>query len=146
MSIWNKEMINQESPFVLVVFHCTAVNLWCNSAVTFNKHIAPRSASDILITLITMLLWIAFQKQSTLFIHITLCLRFPYGDVIKRFSLPLYASCINTGKCRFMSASVYKPDIYHSQNQLELTEYCITCYPGKICWIGSWTLTFERWH
>lgn len=38
-------------------------------------------------------------------------------------------------KCSPLGPCVYKPDIYYSQNQ-ELTEYCITCYPGKICWIG----------
>ncbi len=87
--------------FASAVFCCTGVNLWCNSAVTFNKHIAPRSASDILITLITMQLWIAFQKPSAPFIHGALCLRSLHGGVIHRCSLPLYSSCINTGECKF---------------------------------------------
>lgn len=54
---------------------CFASQGWTSdSAVKFNKHIAPRS-SDILITLITMLLWIAFQKPGAPFIHGMLCLK-----------------------------------------------------------------------
>lgn len=74
------------------MFWFTGVNLWCNSSVTFNKHIAPRSASDILITLITMLLWIAFQKPIAPFIHGVLCLRSLHGGVIHGCSVPLYSS------------------------------------------------------
>lgn len=103
------------------------VNLWCNSAVTFNKHIAPRSVSDNLITLITMLLWIDFQKPRAPFIHGTLCLRSLHGGVIHECSVPLYSSCINTGECKLVCVQVcvclcpcvYRPEIYYSQDQPE---------------------------
>lgn len=98
--------------------------------------------SDILITLITMLLWIGFQKPSAPFIRATLCLRSLHRAVIQRYSLPILfimhqlwrmQVCVRLHLRAGLCPRVYTAQIYYSRDQPQLTELCITYYHGKIC-------------
>lgn len=134
--------------FFLEVFCFIGVSFWCNWAVTLNKHIALCSASDNLITLITMLLWIAVQKHWAPFIHVMLCLRSLHWGLVHWCSLPFslpHASI--PGECKSLCVSVYwfKSVCLSAGDLLQprsTTAHWIMHHllSGKICWIWlSWT-------
>lgn len=95
--------------------------------------------SDILIILIMMLLRIAFQKRSALFIYSTLCLRSLYGGVIEGCSLPLYTSRICAGVRRFVCVGACGFTSVCLQSR-----YLLQHRPTRACWIMHGRLPWKN--